>query len=223
MLKIRYSKRGIMLEFLTRFLLALIIFIPVVMIGCSLFRLSDKAKNSYYGLIQEIKDLDEGEQTPYVLHMDKGTFIAGFNKNVDELIFKITYGPGGPPEPIFEFTIPKPTGCASTRACICLCQNVDRDKFKKKRVEYDVICQKAICDSVDMKFTSYPEIIVVDGEVVGGSSIAAELNAEVIGGFIIERNSVLKDIKDSSRIRSISIFRSEIEDRHEITIRSAFD
>lgn len=118
-----YTKKGIMLKFLTTLILALIIFIPACMFVSNFFRLSDQAKSNFYSFADEIKTFAEkgqdGEAKSTVLILDKGTFIMNIWAKDNEYNYKRCTSEGT------EEHVTGPGDLCSKQDCICLIREFD--------------------------------------------------------------------------------------------------
>lgn len=75
------KKSQIPLKFLVRLILGIVIAIPIIMFGCSLFRLSSQGTEYYqelYKLIEDVATKGESYADSLPLRMDKSTQIWGF-------------------------------------------------------------------------------------------------------------------------------------------------
>jgi len=135
------------------FSIAMIVF--TVSIFAKVTRLSDSSKDSFYELIRMIEDAnknsDEKKLESMPLRMDKDTFIVGFTKKEETLIFNNEYVGSTAQGTTIEtnkFNKGDYKGCEKDNACICLCR-----KLKKEYKEwvYFIMCddKKLICESFD--------------------------------------------------------------------------
>ena len=131
------------------FSIAMIVF--TVSIFAKVTRLSDSSKDSFYELIRMIEDAnknsDEKKLESMPLRMDKDTFIVGFTKKEETLIFNNEYVGSTAQGTTIEtnkFNKGDYKGCEKDNACICLCR-----KLKKEYKEwvYFIMCddKKLIC------------------------------------------------------------------------------
>ncbi len=153
---LKNSKKAIMYEFLVRLVIAILFVSAAVMIGRSFFRLSDTSLDSYYELVNSIKEQDE----PIIakpLIIDENTALIGLNSGADfiKLIHSSRQNP-------FESYFYRPAQCEKGKACLCLCrdgwENAEMDG--PHNVENEHVCEEIICNS----FNSIDFIDSIDSE-----------------------------------------------------------
>jgi len=201
-------KAQIPLKFLVRLLVALMIFIPVIIFGCELFRVSSQATSSFVQLSELIEELatkptrEEARSMP--LYIDRGTFIAGFTAKSDgisvvrkklrevDLIYDIG---------IIPF-VPKPDKCKENSSCICLCIGCDTtypdtDDFRRFR---EVVWKDYTCISFDnLNFPTKTSLAKFE-------QTDDARNKDFIGGFIIDRTQLFYGIENPRpRLRTIYV------------------
>ena len=132
----------IMLKFLFYLVLALIIFLPVVALGCKFLNIGEtKQLSAYDSLIKTINSIKEEEIHSTPVYLDKKSIIVGFTKDaarfehhyqkIDSLVF------------FFD----RPENCEDDKACICICQDYDFEETRN--YPYSKECEKPICRSID--------------------------------------------------------------------------
>src|SRR3989344_4929790 len=174
-------------EFLGLVIAIALVFTFIIYPGSKLYAAFTKQEyiNSYNKLTATIVDIGNSEKktdsTSTDLIMDENTAIIAFPKDSNGIEFQKsivgTIGTGGASSRILE-SIPKPDTCKD-KACICLCQNF-------KEVDYKLVCEKNICNSLDnLDFFSMENMRIKDiGSVGGGWSFSL---IDIKGGILLTR------------------------------------
>jgi len=107
------------------------LFIAVVWIVAGLVRPTEESKNSFYNLVNLIKEVDgnnPGTIKSMPLRMDKNTAIVGFSSNCNQLEFKgMAKSRGEFFTKDYSFKKPLDLNCEKDNACICLCRKIDSE------------------------------------------------------------------------------------------------
>ena len=118
----KMNKKGIMVQFLTVTLLAIIIFAPACYVASSFFRLSDQAKDNFIKFVDKVKEIEtEGPLAEKValLIMDEGTALVYFEPYQREVEIKVDSSTS-PGSVDFILNIQKGNGCLEEKGCFCL-------------------------------------------------------------------------------------------------------
>jgi hypothetical protein len=156
------NKKAIMYEFLVRLVIALIFLFGGIFVIKSFFSFSSAAEDSFYKLVNLIDSVEEGKTEVMALLMDKGTAIALFNANEQELEFRIA--PTARDEEFPDIDIHRDMGnwnryyvkkpkeeCSKTQDCACLFKKIKFERRGGGDAPYDASYSKYICKDIDAK------------------------------------------------------------------------
>jgi hypothetical protein len=136
------NKKGIMLEFLVRLIIAIVFISGAIAIGRSFFRLTSQSGQSFDEVVTLIQEVQEGkaELLNGRLIMDTNTAIVGYNKDSEYVTRKIRAKniPEAISIPLF-YSVNRPSTieCELTKTCICL--------FKEGRLDIHSQFKNPIC------------------------------------------------------------------------------
>ena len=168
-----------MYEFLTRLLIALIIFVPTVIFAAKYFQFGDKGQESYQNFVSFLEEVNKEEGDllkSTILTLKKNTFIIAFNKDAKTL--EAIRSPTSDRVKFF-----KPDGYEN-KAVICLCTG-----FNSQRVEggavgtgrlWEIYCKKSLCRETNINFLNRST-----------KKIGLTQSVEWKGGFIIHNGVTL--------------------------------
>ncbi len=213
------SKRGIMVQFLTTVILAIIIFAPACYVTSKiLFRTSEQAKDNYTGFVKELNDFavkgEVGARKSILLIMDEGTAAVYFEKGNREVLVKVDAR-----APYTDYTIhlQKPGQCDDARNCLCLFRKSD---FEPESDKVTVIPQRVICTNLDYKLEvetcsiGKPNAVhsyicsngfMIERNLAGGS------DSTVVSYYELPRRTVLYFTKFENSVRLIGDYGGENE------------
>ena len=173
----KISKQGMMIQFLTTLILALIIFIPACYITSNFFfRTSEQAKDNYIDFVKELTDFARkepiGARKSILLIMDEATAIVYFKKDGQEVIIDVD---AAFPSIDYSINLQKPGQCDDAKNCLCLFRS---SKFETEGTELTVIPERVVCSDLDYN-------LEVETCSMG---VPSEVNSYICsGGFMIER------------------------------------
>ena len=116
-------KKGIMVDFLTTVLLAIIIFVPTCYALSKIFILSDQAKDSFGTFVQDVEQFAKDENklsTTAVLIMDEMTSVVLYDQKESKLAFV-----EGSDASQRRYVLPFPEQHCAEVPCLCLCRKID--------------------------------------------------------------------------------------------------
>jgi len=190
----RYGKKGLMLEFLVRLMIAIIMITTVAYFAKDfLFRLSDEAEISFNELVDTIKDTEnwEDEETrAFRLVMDKKSIVGIFGEG--DVYFYVTFYDINGDKATGHFVLRKPPQCKGDGQCACLCKDYDKDttyfhNVFSSRPEPDssFSCEKAICREIpaSIKVYGFPPTVTLDAK----GRVVPEIMMSV-GGVLFTRD-----------------------------------
>lgn len=192
LVSVKMSKALIPLKFLLRLILALIIFIPLTIVACNIFRVSEQGTSSYYDLVRKIDGAagNEGEIDSMPLYMDKKTLVLGFKKSSEEIMYSTVKENSilkfwKPSAEIANLRFTKPDECENGMACLCLCRVIEVDEMKPvpQKHTYYAQCNSRICSGVE-------DINFEDTEARFVNSFGFfKANEEKAGGLFLSREN----------------------------------
>ena len=164
----KMNRRGIVVEFLTTMLLALLIFVPACLFVSGLFRLSDQANDSYKELAKQMQDLT-GEPKSMVFILDEETAVIAYaqkerGKQFTKL-FDDSYDAPYTLTRSVQYYLPYPeVNCQGQVSCLCLCRSFSEEEgitFETNResgigwihdnLKAETQCQNLQCQGLPVK------------------------------------------------------------------------
>ena len=133
---LKLNKRGIMVDFLTTVLLAIIIFAPACYFLSKVFILSDQAVDSFNNFPDKIKEFANDEnkaEDNYLLILDTGSAITSFTDDQGSKLYSRTVSsqlPTGPNREkvissVSDYYLAFPADKCTNLPCLCLCRNAN--------------------------------------------------------------------------------------------------
>ncbi len=183
------NKQGIMVQFLTTVILAIIIFVPACYFVSNLLsRTSEQAKDNYGEFVEQLTEFAKkakfGERKSILLIMDTATAIVYFEKGQQEVIVEVD---ARAPYTDYTISFQKPGQCDNTKNCLCLFR---KSEFDVSLDEVSVIPKRVVCSNLDYN-------LEVETCNIGEANAVHSYTCE--NGFMIERH--LAD-KSSWRVSS---------------------
>ena len=139
----KIPKQGMMVQFLTTLILALIIFVPACYFTSNIFfRTSEQAKDNYVDFVKELTDFAEqepvGARKSILLIMDEATAIVYFEKGAQEAVIDVDA------ELRLDYTLhlQKPGQCDDAQNCLCLFRS---SEFETEGTDLFFIPKRVIC------------------------------------------------------------------------------
>ncbi|MBW2974316.1 hypothetical protein KY366_01230 [Candidatus Woesearchaeota archaeon] len=200
------GKKGIMLEFLVRTIIAIIFLSGAVALGKSFFRVSSQAEQNFDRFVKTIEEAEEGtrsmelimDQKTMILYFDKGSDYIGFIE-LESAINKF-FGHGDSIE-----YVKKPDRCPKEGACTCLCLNkLEEDKEMRDEIifptdkEYDSIRHYS-CSKIKKCVSVSKDKILKQGITSPSIGLVNIVDHVFKGGFFIERMALSTGPKKERR------------------------
>ena len=193
------NNRGIALEFLVTILLAIIIFVPSCLMVSNYFRLSDQAKDSYLGFLNDIQTIEKDPTTSKLnlLMLDANTALTYFEPTKETRVY--IQGPGDIDNPLvatagnYLVTVKRPVECLDNQQCLCLFRNptitqqyVDdfREVCLPDKCRQIRIYREATVTESQASCTSVPQL-KIESCTIGTAHQAVAYHC--LSGFILER------------------------------------
>ena len=193
------NNKGIALEFLVTILLAIIIFIPACLTISNYFRLSDQAKDSYSGLLNDIQTVQQ-DQSASVLNLfilDANTAAVYFEPAKDAQLYIQGLGdidnPTAAATGNYLVTVKRPAECLDNQQCLCLLRNptitqryVDdfREVCLPDKCRQIRIYREATVTESQAGCTSVPQLKIESCTIGTAHQVVAY---HCLSGFILER------------------------------------
>lgn len=192
-----FSKKGIMLKFLTTLILALIIFVPACMFVSNFFRVSEQAKQNFNSFTTEIKQLenpnvDVNIHQITILILDEQTAIVYFP--VDSKEVKLTVKPTSNSAKGQELFFKRESSCSKDKGCLCLIQEFKKSEGAGRYSNVFLEDSKLYFISKSVNCVDFDSRLSLVNCGIGEAVGVEGYNCE--GGFVIERG-VVKEFTNS--------------------------
>lgn len=162
------TKKGIVLNFLTSVIIALMLFIPAIYVVSKILHFNEQGGDSFEDFTKKLENFAKDEAKPragMVLIMEEESAVLVYNAKDNlpfrEISFSEQYSPAGSFQQREEYFLPYPEGLCGEVPCACLCQNFiptekepvyedishDGRKISLRQKEY--ACTKLRCQALE--------------------------------------------------------------------------